>query len=342
MKSRTRISWADFTLNPWEGCTKVSDGCRFCYAENRNQRFSNGANWGPGAPRRLSKSAYQDLATIRRHFGPDGGKRLVELSGTGERWIFGEEEPPAGFPQLGQIIKTVKPQIFCCSLADVLDHEVPVEWFGRWIAAAGMSAEAEFLMLTKRPERFVERMAAALDWATNHGTARELESLERVAVGQANHIAWGTTVENEYTRDRVIALAAIPAAVRFLSCEPLLGDPRLGSIFSRLPHGTINLVITGGESGNQARPMHPWWIDQIDQACADAEIPHHFKQWGTWAPATMVPLDANQQNLGNVTQAALDRTGGPFATMHRTPSKLAVKPLFQGTIQQPRLIFPQP
>jgi hypothetical protein len=180
MKSRTRISWADFTLNPWEGCTKVSDGCRFCYAENRNKRFSNGVNWGPGAPRRLSRSAHHDLVAIRKH---------------------------------------------------------------------------------------------------------------------------------------------------------------LGDAFSIIPAGNINLVITGGESGNQARPMHPGWIDAIDADCQASEIRHHFKQWGTWAPATLVAIDANQANAGNITEVKA-WPGGQTATMHRTPSKLAVKPIFGGKIQQPRVTFP--
>lgn len=345
MKSRTKISWADFTLNPWEGCTKVSAGCRYCYAEARNNRYTGGANWGPGAPRRKSVSALTEVATINRRFGPQGDLMMMEVIETGERWINGKETP-----ETSGASKIVKPQVFSLSLGDILDPEVDPAWLAEWMIAVGRATNLEFLLLTKRPELYYDRIAAAL--ATIPMDHPGHHALTETAYKALPHIAWGTSVEDEKTNSRIDSLAAIPAARRFVSCEPLLGNPELWQRFTNHPW-KIHLVISGGESGVQARPMHPAWIEAIERDCSAMEIPHHFKQWGTWAPAGMVSLDDNQRNPGNRLwfgtngqigmPANAESPGFPFVSMHRTPSKLHVAPLIGGSkIQQPRLTFPKP
>lgn len=359
MKTRTKISWADFTLNPWEGCTKVSDGCRHCYAETRNHRYAAGANWGPGAPRRKSKSALADLATINRRFGPAGDLTLLEMHGTLERFILNHEPTPAGFHDFNTTV--VKPQVFSLSLGDILDPEVPADWLAEWLAAIADATNLEFLLLTKRPERFHERMEAAMAAVPLDHPA--CERLTRIATGKAPHVAWGTSVENQRAVARIGWLARIPAAARFISCEPLIGPVELAPAFQPLMVGegsiihtvagtrlpAINLVITGGESGHQGRPMHPAWVADIDRACREATVPHHFKQWGEWAPAGLVEQDANQANQGNRLWLANHGEVIPWqptepqlgaAAMHRTGRKTAIKPEINGGIQQPRLRFP--
>jgi protein gp37 len=96
MKSRTKISWADFTINPWEGCTKVSAGCKFCYAENRNQRYAAGANWGPGAPRRKGIHAIAEIATLNALAVADGFSCWEEM----RDWFLATH----GLPFTGQLI----------------------------------------------------------------------------------------------------------------------------------------------------------------------------------------------------------------------------------------------
>ena len=165
MKSRTKISWADFTLNAWEGCTKVSAGCANCYAAVRNARNLQGpvSNWGPGAPRRsMIDSAIGQLKSLNRRFGPDGDLKLMEDRNTLERWIPGKEPAP---DTTGEV-RVVRPQIFSLSLGDVLDREVPVELVARWLAAIADAKNLEFLLLTKRPDRFDKAMGRALDWAS--------------------------------------------------------------------------------------------------------------------------------------------------------------------------------
>ncbi len=351
MKARTKISWSDFTLNPWEGCTKVSAGCRFCYAENRNQRYAAGVNWGAGAPRRKSLHAVADLATINRRFGPGGDLRLLEDNETFERWIDGKEPAPQGTitpPHVVDTCRCVKPQVFSLSLGDILDPEIPADWLAEWLCAIAAAPHLEFLLLTKRPELFWKRMDAA--WLTATTDAQQTAVAAVFNTGLPN-VAWGTSVEDAVNRPRVLGLSEIPAAARFISCEPLLGDPQLWKSLTEIETGKINLVITGGESGTQARAMHPAWLDSIQRDCEEFEIPHHFKQWGTWAPAATVTQDDNQANPGNqlwllqdgtVEAAGSETRAASAVLMHRAASKTAVKPLIKGITQQPRLVFPKP
>jgi len=348
MKTRTKISWVDFTINFWEGCTKVSAGCQHCYAEARDNRYAEGRHWGPGAPRRKSVSAMRDLAAINRRFGLEGDLTLVECKTTHERWIAGKEPAPAHCMSNDMLdisaCKIVKPQVFSLSLGDILDPEVPDAWLGEALAMIGQARNCEFLLLTKRPELWSNRITDAAKWACNNGSKATVEAVERFLTGEHPHVAWGATVENSATATRIGHLARIPAARRFISCEPLLGDPGISPhLFATAGIAKIDLVITGGESGPMARPMHPVWLDRIARACSIHGVPHHFKQWGTWAPADMVELDDNQRNPGNrqwVTiqgrchASAPAPEDCPAVAMHRTRGKIAILPQ-----DQPRLVF---
>lgn len=265
MGENTKIEWATHTLNFWEGCTKVSEGCANCYAADRDQRFHGGLHWGPGAPRRLTSVANWAQA--------DKWNREAEASG-------------------------VRPRVFVNSLSDIFDPEVEIEWLAKALDTFDRCPCVDFLLVTKRPELWSERMemVSALgessDADTGPGVARQWLK------GNAPSNVWvGTTVENQARADeRIPDLLKIPARVRFLSCEPLLGPVDIeaaGGLWADLKgrhldaasRGLrgIDWVICGGESGHGARPMHPDWARSLRDQCTEAGVAFFFKQWGEHA-----------------------------------------------------------
>jgi protein gp37 len=124
----------------------------------------------------------------------------------------------------------------------------------------------DWLLLTKRPQHISLMTPWGNDWPVN---------------------VWvGTSTENQKLAElRLPYLLSVPAAVRFLSCEPLLGPLDLRSWFNRRSYNPIDWVIVGGESGTQSRPMHPDWAGGLLHQCLHAQVPFHFKQWGHWAPS---------------------------------------------------------
>lgn len=254
------IEWTDHTFNPWEGCTKVSPGCAHCYAEARNRRFAGGANWGPGAPRRRTSPAnWQQV----------------------ERWNREAAHAPH------------RPRVFCASLADWLDAEVPVEWRADLFDLIRRTPNLDWLLLTKRPENWLACVEAVAGLQRADGADAFAIAWHQ---GQAPANVWiGTTVEDQTrAEERIPALLSIPARVRFLSCEPLLeavnldfGHPRHRTFDSY--HAEIHWVICGGESGPDARPMLVEWADDLRRQCETAGVAFFMKQLG----AHIVTTNAN-------------------------------------------------
>lgn len=269
MAEQSNIEWTDATFNPWEGCQKVGPGCDNCYAENRNARFAGGTavNWGPGAPRRrTSASNWQKPVT----------------------WNAKHEE---FFAQNGR-----RRRVFCSSLADWADNAVPAQWRFDLADVILKTTSIDWLLLTKR----IGNAAAML--------------AEMFPAGIPSNVWVGATICNQEEADRDIPkLLAVPAAKRFLSMEPLLGPvdiPQLcacgcGKPIAEARQETlddpgylnpeqaaatikatlgIDWVIVGGESGPNARPMHPDWARSLRDQCQAAGVPYLFKQWGEWAP----------------------------------------------------------
>lgn len=145
--------------------------------------------------------------------------------------------------------------IFVNSMSDLFHPSVPSEFIERCFAVMEQAQQHVFQVLTKRPERAVE-MAAVLPWSSN--------------------IWMGTSIENGRYLHRISDLRTVPAEVRFLSIEPLLGP------IDDLPLNDIHWVITGGESGPRARPMRPEWARQIRDQCIKAQVPFFFKQSGAF------------------------------------------------------------
>ncbi len=168
--------------------------------------------------------------------------------------------------------------VFSASLSDWLDHEVPAEWLAGLLATVARTPNLDWLLLSKRPNMWRERLEAAAPLCKAEAFVRGWLD------GHAPANVWvGTTTEDQQRADeRIPSLLEIPARVRFLSCEPLIGPIFLPA--EALTEGGANWVIAGGESGHGARPMHPAWPRSLRDQAQAAGVAFHFKQWGEWAP----------------------------------------------------------
>lgn len=309
MGKDTSISWTHHTFNPWWGCEKVSPACAHCYAETFAKRIGHAKDspsgkpplWGAGSERRLfgDKHWNEPLKWNR------------EAAAAGERR-----------------------RVFCASMADVFEDRADlVPHRARLFELIRRTPNLDWLLLTKRPENVPQHFESALKWlytlnkphsvnpAAHHAWHDAMNLLEGWTTNSAPENVWiGTTVENqEMAEKRIPALLAIPAKVRFLSCEPLLGPVDLAytcfngaDSFGTMPG--IHWVICGGESGHHARPMHPDWARSLRSQCAAAGVPFHFKQWGEWVPvcAQYPKSDAEfdeSENAGMCGQIALEYNG---------------------------------
>jgi protein gp37 len=244
--TKTKIEWADRVWNPITGCTKVSEGCRNCYAERLAGRF-----WKD-----------RKFTEVRMH--PE---------------------------RLSQPLSWKKPsRVFVNSMSDLFHPDVDHDFIGDVFRVMEKTPQHTYLILTKRPKEM-------LYWFNLMNAERYLPNV------------WlGVSVEDQKSADeRIPLLLNTPAAVRFVSCEPLLGpvdfwkfatrEETFGSMFDHrgsygfypgLPpepikyHEGIDWVIVGGESGPGARPMHPDWARSIRNQCVDAGVSFFFKQWGEW------------------------------------------------------------
>lgn len=290
MSANSKIEWTTHTFNPWWGCTKVSPGCDNCYAERDGRRF--GTQWGPGAPRRYMGDAYWNE--------PRKWNRRAELYARAWRAGFVAGATSEAHLVAQGFTKPERPRVFCASMADVFDNEVAQEHRTRLFRLIADTPALDWLLLTKRVGNVPKMLPP--DW---------------VLSGKPPPNVWlGISVVNQEEADRdVPKLLSIPARVRFLSCEPLLGPIDLmdcggvasdsagdGHSYSEaswpvdgpamLPFEAqmgLDWVICGGESGRAARPMHPEWARSLRDQCEGAGVAYFFKQWGEWAPGIVVP-----------------------------------------------------
>lgn len=293
MSDTTAISWCDATFNPWWGCTKVSPACDHCYAERDSKRFAPGkVLWGVGSGRRTFGDAHWQ---------------------TPLKWA---KTMPA---KLGR-----RPRVFCASMGDWLDLDAPFDECVRLLDTIRLTPELDWLLLTKRIGNWRKRVDQAWFVANFPGLAPWLGAWLK---GSPPPNVWlGSTVIDQAEVDRdVPKLLAVPARVRFLSIEPMLGDIRLGSWLQRAPSAAfaagkvtedmpawtrigstaLDWVIAGGESGPHARPAHPDWFRSLRDQCAAAGVPFHFKQWGEFMP----PESATTPYRANDWRDVLDATG---------------------------------
>ena len=269
----TKIEWCDHSWSPWRGCTKVSPGCANCYAETLSKR--NPAvlgQWGKGKPRVKAKNWNEPWKWDQN---------------TGILW---DEERAAGLP-------VRRPTVFP-SLCDWLDDEVPIEWLAEFLQLIHATPNLTWLLLTKRPENFEERVAHALEVGDYHKD-RMAPWLDRWLCGDSPANVWlGTSVEDQTRADeRIPALLKIPARGRFLSLEPLLGPVQIKDEWLGYPcHGCqtcgftrghrltelpgLDWLIIGGESGPGARPCNVEWVRSLVRQGKEAGVPTFVKQLG--------------------------------------------------------------
>lgn len=260
MSEITKIAWCDSSWNPWSGCAKISAGCAHCYAANLPPAMRRHAVWGPTGTRVRASESYlrQPLA-----------------------WNAKAER------------NRLRHRVFCASVADVFEDRADLDpWREDLWEMIGATPFLDWQLLTKRPH-VAARWAESRPWPVN---------------------AWiGTSVEDQAAADeRIPHLLRVPARVRFLSCEPLIGavdltniagagcgaegcaDQRINALdgTDQCEHGywaggghpCVQWVITGGESGRNARPMRPDWALDIIRQCQAANVPVFHKQMGTaWA-----------------------------------------------------------
>lgn len=280
MSDRTQISWTDATWSPVTGCTRVSEGCLNCYIERT-------------VPFRVERRRF--------HLPVIGGTTGVRL------------HPD----RLEQPLRWRKPRrIFVCSMADLFHEDVPDEYIAKVFAVAAATPRHTFQVLTKRHARMRSLLSSeSFQRAVGIQILRDGESGWREEGRHAVPSQWplpnvwlGVSVESQKWADwRIPSLLDTPAAVRWLSCEPLLGpvdlhaytadlidvdDPHFdapdGAVVNGMErHGDqwqrrdrIDWVVAGGESGPGARPMHPDWARSLRDQCVAAGVPFHFKQAG--------------------------------------------------------------
>lgn len=307
MSETTEIQWADHTFNPWIGCTKVSPGCLNCYAEvqtfTRAQRSKGRELWGRGMLRhRTSAQMWKEpLAWNRKAKYTVKCPLCLCVSDQDEddKCIRGcDAKMQRQWP---------RPRVFP-SMCDWLDEEVPIEWLTYFLKLIHDTPHLDWLLLTKRPENFAGR----LEEVTFHLSMKGPENhdpyfynfLTRWHVQQGleegeqdvppSNVWIGTSVEDQTrANERIPALLKIPAKVRFLSVEPLLGDVDLTLFqpFCRkledyrsvrgIFNGDIDWIIVGGESGKDARPCNVAWVRSIVEQCKATGVPCFVKQLGS-------------------------------------------------------------
>lgn len=272
----TSIEWTDATWNPIVGCSRVSPGCEHCYAERFVHR---------------GLSAQHRGLTVMRNHGPGwtGEVRLVK-------------------ERLAAPLSWRKPRrIFVNSLSDLFHEKLSNEDIAAVFGVMAACPHLTFQVLTKRPARMREWFRWIADVGPSrheNGAARGVRWFLWNVPGhddamRGDRSAWrwplpnvwlGVTVEDQERADRIVDLSATPAALRFVSVEPMLGPVTLG-LLGILPsvdtggayvavHQRIGWVIVGGESGPGARPFHASWMRSVVDECRDAEVPVFCKQLG--------------------------------------------------------------
>jgi protein gp37 len=279
MGDRTGIEWTDATWTPirarntatkaigWH-CEHMSEACRHCYAEGINLRLGTKLAFKPGHLDSGKIELYLDEAQLTQPL----------------RWRRSRD-------------------IFVCSMTDLFGRFVPRAWIAKCFAVMALAQQHDFQVLTKRSNRMAELLDDPAFVNEVEKAMRELAPAGTHKIGLFGAGGWpirnvmlGVSVEDQSQADeRIPDLLATPAAVRFLSCEPLLGPVVIPSVIHRGKDGIwfdplrrgsagIGWIIAGGESGPRARPSHPDWFRSLRDQCTHARVPFFFKQWGEYGP----------------------------------------------------------
>lgn len=322
MSANSGIEWTDATWNPIVGCSVVSPGCTNCYAMKMAARIEacGTAPHYAGMTKKVNGNA---VWTGKVAMAPE------HILTQPLRWKKGRK-------------------IFVNSMGDLFHEAVPDEWIDRVFAVMALAPQHTFQVLTKRANRMRE-------YCTSDATVGRTLTLTNLILQdggrcETKHVAdglrgfqlpnvWlGVSAEDQERADeRIPDLLATPAAVRFVSCEPLLGPVDLRRLYGGIMmdgaadvavdslagrhaaawHGrktvishrstkcaALDWVICGGEIGPGARPMHPDWARSVRDQCAAAGTPFFFKQWGAWVPVDVMPPDEGRQVMARLGKKA--------------------------------------
>ncbi|NBJ13238.1 phage Gp37/Gp68 family protein [Microvirga arsenatis] len=296
MGDKSAIEWTNATWNPIAGCSVISPGCANCYAMKMASRLVG-----------MGVETYAGL-TKDSNAGPvwTGAVRLVKDA-------------------LLKPLRWKRPRrIFVNSMSDLFHEAVPDEWIDRIFAVMALAPQHTFQVLTKRADRMRAYLedcrrqngrqhlirAAITDLAGSRNAPGVTEAWLRISGAEENwsplrNVWLGVSAEDQTrANERIPDLLATPAAVRWVSAEPLLGPIDFMRINRPAPLGSmsallceedqrawLNWIVVGGESGPGARPMHPDWARSIRDQCATAGVPFFFKQWGNYLPAGQCMAD---------------------------------------------------
>jgi len=314
----TKIEWTDETWNPVTGCTPISDGCKHCYARRMANRLAGRAGYPKENP-----------FAITRHPG-----RYGQPFGWAKRRV-----------------------VFVCSMGDLFHEDVDPGWIAAVLGACSFAGEHTFLLLTKRPGRMRqwfkdhdladcqaeflardaytpaaefmiqqdERFAGkpALRDLHNRGiNGARPHPLGGPAPWPLPNVWLGTTVENQQAAStRIPELLSTPAAVRFVSCEPLLERVDITAYVDDL-----DWIIVGGETGPGSRPMAAPWARTLRDDAAWARVPFFFKSWGDWVPLDQFRHSADGGDDEAGTLLNLTRLGARSQDLEGQPTFRVGKP----------------
>jgi len=271
MGKNSTIEWTDHTFNQWIGCTPVGPGCDHCYAAAWSRR-TGGPAWGQGQPRRRTSDA--------------NWKQPLKWEREARRFGY-------------------RSRVFCASLADVFDNEVPDDWRADLWALIRATPNLDWLIVTKRIGNAARMLPE--DWGD----------------GWPNVWLISTVVNQEEADRDIPKLLRTPAKVRGLSMEPLIGAVDISRWLRprQMPNAdgyggdhhpgwttdftTLDWVIVGGESGPSARPMQDGWAESLRDQCVQERVPFFFKQWGEY-------LGENQIGYGILDYIPRDRNMIPI------------------------------
>lgn len=277
MADGTQIEWTDATWNPITGCSVVSPGCTNCYAMKL-------------AGTRLKNHPTREGLTTDTKAGPvwNGQVRFNE-------------------GMLSDPLRWKRPRrIFVCAHGDLFAEGVPDKWIDQVFAVMALCPQHTFQVLTKRPERMRDYLLrfkpspASDGFVTRDGVHSSDSPRGWPIFGTfpLPNVWLGVSVEDQRRADeRIPILLETPAAIRWISAEPLLGPISIrdaiwagdGYPLDNIT-ASIDWVVAGGESGHDARPMHPEWARSLRDQCAATGTPFLFKQWGNWLGGTWEDL----------------------------------------------------
>ncbi|MEM6888739.1 MAG: phage Gp37/Gp68 family protein [Pseudomonadota bacterium] len=379
MAEISNIEWCDATVNFWWGCTKVSPGCANCYADSLSRRVGKDI-WGKDKPREDHRVTATKLAMKLNEIAKKGwfcecydeeGKVFFRgathnlQNNTSKEFVAAQKArwPDGKAPESFAAIE-MRPRVFSASMSDWLDPEVPIEWLADMLDVIRQTPHLDWLLLTKRPELWRERIMAAMAYIEGHENTESGWRTVELSDPETRLGYWlnewfdfppsnvwiGTTVEDQKQADaRIPELLKIPAGIRFLSCEPMVGpvllpaaslpaapknpadldkcraiynrlkttefDPSLPSHLRLKP--MLSWVICGGESGRGARPMHPNWARALRDQCLQSGVPFFFKQWGEYRPAK----DGETNGMENHVYVDDDLAGAMFRVGKRAAGR---------------------